>query len=57
MEAPLGNTIGNSLEIVESIHCMQGKAPRDLEELICAQGILIFLFHLFPFSLLFSVFV
>jgi thymidine phosphorylase len=26
------------VEVIESIQCLQGKAPKDLEELICTQG-------------------
>lgn len=38
MDQPIGNMIGNSLEIVESIDCMKGKGPDDLRELVCVQG-------------------
>jgi thymidine phosphorylase len=38
MEYPIGRLIGNSTEIAESVYCMQGKGPADLEELVCAEG-------------------
>ena len=41
MDEPIGMMIGNSVEVIESIECMQGKAPKDLEELICTQGTVI----------------
>ena len=30
MNEPLGETVGNSIEVVETIHALKGKAPRDL---------------------------
>lgn len=38
MDNPIGMTIGNSVEVIESIECLQGKGPKDLEELVCIQG-------------------
>ncbi|XP_064624425.1 thymidine phosphorylase-like [Lineus longissimus] len=38
MDNPIGQTIGNSLEIKESIRCLCGQGPDDLEQLVVAEG-------------------
>ena len=38
MDNPLGRCIGNSLEVAESLQCLHGKGPKDLEEVVCELG-------------------
>jgi len=42
MSAPIGNYVGNSLEILESINCLKGKGPSDLQTLLELIGIYIY---------------
>lgn len=39
MDAPIGRTIGNALEIAESVECLRGGGPADLAELVTSLGI------------------
>jgi pyrimidine-nucleoside phosphorylase len=38
MNRPIGYSVGNSLEILESVETMLGRGPADLEELVCVLG-------------------
>lgn len=41
MNCPLGCTVGNSLEVEETIECLKGKGPADLRELVVVEGSLL----------------
>lgn len=38
MNNPIGKKIGNALEVAESIKCLRGDGPRDLEDLVLKLG-------------------
>ena len=37
-DQPLGQACGNFLEIQETVRCLSGEGPEDLEELVVVQG-------------------
>ena len=38
MNNPIGKMIGNALEVAESIQCLHGNGPSDLEDLVIKLG-------------------
>ena len=41
MDSPVGNMVGNSLEVIEAIRSLHGHIPRTLKELVTKLGELI----------------
>ncbi|XP_072045125.1 thymidine phosphorylase-like [Amphiura filiformis] len=38
MDCPIGNTIGNALEVAETLQCLHGHGPADLVDIVCNLG-------------------
>ncbi|KAM5172036.1 thymidine phosphorylase [Mantella aurantiaca] len=38
MDNPIGRCVGNSLEVIEALKCLEGKGPEDLRELVTRTG-------------------
>ena len=51
MTIPLGQAVGNGLEVIESVDILKGGGPADVIELVTSQGNSLFVFSSFAIPL------